>query len=1313
MIGSQKIYEGIQNGDYNLPTNQPENTIRTLNKVKEIAIQEIQNAFRGEVGGESKYQSREEQAKNMHDKAAKVLEEVDKYIKQLRESPEAKGMTCLEASKKCTTEDQPQPVSKTTEDADGAKPFSCPGCKSEIIIPKAVNKDKPLFRCGHCDKIWETRFDSFKNPMGILTHGEEEAQYYPIFKNSTPATPPATPAPVSTQSVLPETNALDDTASAAPVLPETNPLDRDRDMDTKDDDPPTRIPKLRKPIKKHNKTCNFNANTQGDGKSLETLRCTVDDNGELRCDDPAKVSKFTYHNKLVNRINYGDSKDNDTNKSSVATEIPDNPFKKASDENWLENNVLNHTDYSKTKKKLDNYLAFLNDSNYFDHLNDISKWIDTLPNNIEKFPNSLKEKLVIKKKSKQYFTILKKCLNQLSLDMPRSLPSAMNQPNIDSTEFENLIKQSATKLGLNDKITVNHPKVTKIGKMTYHCSFIVLCIIFLEESINAFRYVQGQDRLLVHIFFFTKKIVSENPTKADEFIYIYYFLLKNIIFGKYPIAKPIAENIVEENENTGISFFNILFFQPNHFTYENTVSGTQRPWLKYEENAYYDKTKESLIFSIFISIILKKHRDIFSNMLILSGNVSKFIFHFLKEGIGLYIGDTGIQTVDSTKNYKKSNIVNPGIMGNTDLNIVKNIYGNFLKTHNLLALLTSFFISYTSQLGQKLTFNNLPFVNEMEFALKHPKIHIGKIFIEGKKNTKTKPSPNSLFEQKNLYKNQLALTHFGFRLWMLFTGGNTFWANYDQEKWLGGKNNFFYKLDKLKQDWKNISIPNKDNKSNITEDKLKWDGIGDRPAGDRNKGDIVQFINEEAEKKGWVWTIQGIKKTGGIVTYNLSGFDPKPGLSLIGRQNPEHWSYTEDAINDYNVIINFLNSNKLDELLNFFNGEMPHWYSIPKLPVDFILYDNSMWNIPYEETWQKSNAIFIDGIPQKNPLSNILCCGSKCNKDDDFGDDNDDGRIKMLDDSCPRMGGWVTKLRDPQKIQKTIDALEKCIEKYKKYDSTTAKEKVRASETQLRYLKKKLVLMQIEEGKNPFELSDADQQRIDNMTSKEQDVSNKEIELLFGPQPITTCSETKECREASSKIKELETKSDEPDDSEGEFKNLEAEVEAEAEAEAEAEEEEIQLESLPRVLKEQIRDLQELISRQKNNIWLSNKTSNKWKGTAKRTPILTNPQRKTRKRHNNMAKLYKNKEIQLKKILANNEKVLRSLKRTARQIIKAQQENATTSTQNPVHEGGGKLSRGQLADYRLKHIQKLLNKQKKNKTLKKFNRRLNKTIKLY
>jgi len=637
-------------------------------------------------------------------------------------------------------------------------------------------------------------------------------------------------------------------------------------------------------------------------------------------------------------------------------------------------------------------------------------------------------------------------------------------------------------------------------------------------------------------------------------------------------------------------------------------------------------------------------------------------------------------------------------MGNTDLNIVKNIYGNFLKTHNLLALLTSFFISYTSQLGQKVTFNNLPFVNEMELALQHPKIYIGKIFEEGKKNTATKPSPNSLFEQKKLYKNQLALTNFGFRLCMLFTGGNTFWANYDQEKWLGGKNNFFYEFEKLKQDWKNISIPNKDNKSNITEDKLKWDGIGDRPAGDRNKGDIVQFINEEAEKKGWIWTIQNIKKAGGITTYNLSGFDPKPGKSLIGRQNPEHWSYTEDAINDYNVIINFINSNKFDELLDFFYREMPHWYSIPKLPVDFILYDNSMWNIPYEETWQKSNAILIDGIPPPNPLSNITDT-----KDNDDDDNDSCGNVKMLKNSCPKKGDWVTKLCDPEKIQNTIDALERCVKKYRNLDTDKAKEKVEFSEAQLRYLKKKLFLKKIEERKDPFELSDSDRQRIDNMT--DEDASSKEIELLFGPHPLSTCDETEECKFTPEEEKEFaaleaedEAKEDETltPEEEKEFAALEAEAEVDAEA-------------MPPKLAKAIAEMETLIKRQKKELREGKKKTRKY--------IQMSKDRKknnsTRKRHKTFATIINRRNKQLENIIINNVKSLKLLKKTVRKAVAAQKTNATTSIENPVHEGGGKLSRGQLADYRLKHIQKLLNKQKKNKTLKKFNRRLNKTIKLY
>ena len=91
---------------------------------------------------------------------------------------------------------------------------------------------------------------------------------------------------------------------------------------------------------------------------------------------------------------------------------------------------------------------------------------------------------------------------------------------------------------------------------------------------------------------------------------------------------------------------------------------------------------------------------------------------------------------------------------------------------------------------------------------------------------------------------------------------------------------------------------------------------------------------------------------------------------------------------------------------------MPHWYSIPKLPVDFILYDNSMWNIPYEETRQKSNAILIDGIPPPNPLSNITDT-----KDNDDDDNDSCGDVKMLKNSCPKKGDWVTKLCDPKKLK--------------------------------------------------------------------------------------------------------------------------------------------------------------------------------------------------------------------------------------------------------------------------------------------------------
>jgi hypothetical protein len=114
---------------------------------------------------------------------------------------------------------------------------------------------------------------------------------------------------------------------------------------------PSRIPKLRKPIKKNKKKITS-------GESIrKTLQCSVDSKGDLQCEDPAKVSKWKYRGKPVNRITFGEIKEN-KDKSPDAPEIPDNPFKKASDENWIQTHVLNNPDYQIIKKNLINIQNF-------------------------------------------------------------------------------------------------------------------------------------------------------------------------------------------------------------------------------------------------------------------------------------------------------------------------------------------------------------------------------------------------------------------------------------------------------------------------------------------------------------------------------------------------------------------------------------------------------------------------------------------------------------------------------------------------------------------------------------------------------------------------------------------------------------------------------------------------------------------------------------------------------------------------------------------------------------------------------------------
>tara|TARA_B100000073_G_scaffold67031_3_gene49577 strand:- start:14473 stop:16224 length:1752 start_codon:yes stop_codon:yes gene_type:complete len=566
-------------------------------------------------------------------------------------------------------------------------------------------------------------------------------------------------------------------------------------------------------------------------------------------------------------------------------------------------------------------------------------------------------------------------------------------------------------------------------------------------------------------------------------------------------------------------------------------------------------------------------------------------------------------------------IINYGIMGNTDLNIVKNIYGNFLKTRNLLSLLTSIYISFTSQLPENdYTFNNIPFVTAMR--------HVLPLNIE--------------LDLKLKDKDQMDMNMFATRLTRIFSPNSSF-------------------LDL------SITDAMENDKSFILGDDFI------------NKNKLLEWKPEDSREKS-----------------------TKRASSLLGYYDINKWSYTTDAINDYNVIIKFFNGDKFNDLLTYFRDRTPNITDIPECPTDFILYDNSMWNVPFETTWQESKYITHPFIPNDNILND---------NDDDNDDDNDScGNVKMLKDSCPRNGDWVTKLCDPEKIQNTIDALERCIKKYKKYNTDTAKEKVAFSEAQLRYLKKKLFLKKIEERKNPFELTEADQLRINNMTPEEKEASSKEIELLFGPYPLSTCDETKECKLTPEEEKEFaaleaeedaedEAKEDEiltPEQVDNEIAALEAEVDAEAEA-------------IPPKLSQRITEMKTLIKRQKKKLREGKKKTRKY-------IRMSNDRKKnisTRQRHNRLAGIINRRNKQLEKIIINNVKVLKLLKKTARDIVEAQKANASKSIENPVFEGGGKLSRGQLADYRLKHIQKLLNIQKKNKTLKKFNRRLNKTIKLY
>ena len=383
-------------------------------------------------------------------------------------------------------------------------------------------------------------------------------------------------------------------------------------------------------------------------------------------------------------------------------------------------------------------------------------------------------------------------------------------------------------------------------------------------------YICGyrKDSIYSSIVLFVDNIIIEH-TKAEEkfddeeFIYILYFLTRKIFYANYPIQQPNSSIEIDEDDINGISIHSIFNDNETHFTKKSDVLGYE-----YNNINLYNLRLQTVLLNIFLSIILKKHRDIFSNLWLCHKNFIKHIFFLLKRTLGLYFWNFGPKTNNLNDYYK-----NIGFFSTTDFKIVKNIYSNFLSSHSIIEFLTSLAIAFTTSLPHSnFTFNNIPWTDDVELAFKAD-IDLG-----------------SWPENKTLYENRLysfKQSDFSLRIGQMIYG--SFYDSFFSEKSV-----------------KKTNLYN----SNVKE----------------------EILNIWQEKK----------------------------VNLLGLYNPENWTYNEEAIEDYDVIIHFFNSNLFPELLKYYKDEFPVWNIIPDCPLWFIVEDNSMWNISFSSSWIKSPYILTD-----------------------------------------------------------------------------------------------------------------------------------------------------------------------------------------------------------------------------------------------------------------------------------------------------------------------------------------------------------------
>ena len=251
---------------------------------------------------------------------------------------------------------------------------------------------------------------------------------------------------------------------------------------------------------------------------------------------------------------------------------------------------MNNPDYPLIKKKFDDYLEFLINKELFQvdetsklsNVKYINNWIENKVK-LEEINNLFNSKFN-KKSFERYKTILNVNLTQIFVDMDGRFSAYTKNLNDDETkyfwDFSNKV--------LEQNNNISFPWVLRKEKSYEHIARIIILVIYFEFSQYPNTYTQTESLLINHILQFSLKLIQNENIDIKETLYIFYFLLRNIFYAKYPIKRPSYSESINENNKNGISFNEILDTNDTHFVYRNSYL-TEK--LKKKNSMFYDLSK--------------------------------------------------------------------------------------------------------------------------------------------------------------------------------------------------------------------------------------------------------------------------------------------------------------------------------------------------------------------------------------------------------------------------------------------------------------------------------------------------------------------------------------------------------------------------------------------------------------------------------------------------------------------------------------------------------------------------------------------------